>query len=214
METTELDTSLLFYHYNDDQDTKVIIRNNQTKLLPAPVFRLGSTRHTHSSAGRLSSSRTFSSFSHRERRPSNNRDEDLPQPERSPRLTCPGIGALSSFEARRTPERLTKYHAVRKRGPLCSRPNMSSSERLLDRYCNKRLMNFYRNQKPSMMKNVRRLVSRNRATHSAMLRTIASKYEDPDLGFSRPRPTVRTIGKNVYARKDRRTPKSSSRPNA
>merc|ERR1712216_498647 len=202
----ELDRSLLFYHYNDDRDTKVTIRNNDSQLFPAPVFRLGTTRHTHSSAGRLSASTKFSS--HHERLPSSNqttshRGEDLAQSQRPPQFNCPEIGALSSFAPRRAPERLTKYHAVRKRGPLCSRPNMSSSERLLDRYCNKRLMKFYRKQQPSMMKNVRRLVSRNRTTHTSMLRSIAAKYEQPDLGFYRVRETVEKRKKNIYARKDR-----------
>lgn len=49
------DTSLLFYHYNDDRATKVILRNSNTELLPAPTFRLGSTRQLSSADGRLSS---------------------------------------------------------------------------------------------------------------------------------------------------------------
>merc|ERR1712025_541945 len=110
----------------------------------------------------------------------------------------PDIGTLSSFAQRRPAERITKYHAIRNPAPLCSRPNMSSSERLLDRYCNKRLMTFYRRRQPNMMKNVRRIVARSKTSHAGLLSSIAKKYESPDLRFSRPKAEIRKIKKNIY----------------
>ena len=64
MQRGDRDTSLLFYHYNDDRASKVILRDSNTELLPAPAFRAGPTRRLSSAGGRLSSSGGFGTFAY------------------------------------------------------------------------------------------------------------------------------------------------------